>query len=65
MSEELQIATRYIFILGALLIFFAYFGGSTKVLSTAGQTIIGLINAGTGRSSTGKFAAYPTGGPTA
>lgn len=65
MSEEAQIATRYLFILGVLLIFFAFWGGSTKVLNIAGQNVIGLFRAGTGQNAAGTgFLAYPKGGPT-
>lgn len=57
--DEFDKALNYIFWLSLALLFFAYWAGSTKVLETAGANLIGVIYAGTGRDSQGKFANYP------
>jgi hypothetical protein len=62
--ETLDRTIRYLFILSFVLIVVAYYAGSNKILGTlfSGTSQLGLTF--TGRDSSGKFAAYPAGGPT-
>lgn len=55
---------RYIFILSAILIAFAYFVGASTDTNSLANGIVKLVYAVTGRDATGKFAAYPTGATT-
>jgi hypothetical protein len=52
---------QYLFILALVLIVVAYFAGANKLLGTffGGVNQLGLTY--TGRDTSGKFAAYPTG----
>jgi hypothetical protein len=52
---------QYLFILALVLIVVAYFAGANQLLGTAfgGLNSLGLTY--TGRTSSGQFAAYPTG----
>lgn len=60
--DTLSRTISYLFILSLVLIVVAYWAGSNAVIGTifSGTTAVG--NTFTGRDSTGKFAAYPTGG---
>ena len=60
--SETDVAIRYIFVLSFILIIVAYYIGSTQVLSTGASAATGLINAVTGRTSSGGFSSYPTNG---
>ena len=60
---DTMIALRYIFILSLILILVAYWAGTQRVGETFGQQLVNLIYAGTGRTSSGTFAAYPTNAP--
>jgi hypothetical protein len=56
-------AIKYIFWLSLFLIAVAYYTGTTKVGTTLGQQLGDLIMTAQGRNtSTGQFAAYPSGG---
>lgn len=52
---------RYIFLLSALLIVVAYFVGAATDTNALANGMTKLVYATTGRTSTGNFAAYPTG----
>jgi hypothetical protein len=60
--DTLSRTISYLFILSLVLIVVAYWAGSNAVIGTlfSGTNTIGQTF--TGRDSTGKFAAYPTGG---
>lgn len=53
---------RYMFFLMALLIIVAYFVGAATETNSLASGATKLIYALTGRSSTGQFSAYPSGG---
>jgi hypothetical protein len=55
----------YVFILALMLIFVAYFAGFATDVQAVQGAGVNLLNAATGRNSSGQFAAYPTGAPTA
>lgn len=55
---------RYIFLLSALLIVVAYFVGAATETNSLANGITKLVLAITGRTSTGQFASYPSGGGT-
>ena len=59
MAED---AIRYIFILSVILILVAYYLGTTNVLNSFGTQLGNIINISTGRTTSGAFAAYPSGG---
>jgi hypothetical protein len=59
--SEVDSAIRYIFVITIVLVIVAYYAGSVKVLSQIGTTATGLINASSGRDSSGNFAKYPSG----
>ena len=61
--DEIDKALTYIFWLSLILIAVAYYAGSTRVLSTIGQQVGSRILVSTGRTSDGKFAAYPGNAP--
>ncbi len=62
--NEIDAALRYIFIISLVLVLVAYWAGTRGVADVLGKNINMLILTVTGRDSSGKFAAYPTGGPT-
>jgi hypothetical protein len=53
---------RYIFLLSALLIVVAYFVGAATDLNALANGINKLVLSVTGRTSSGQFASYPSGG---
>jgi hypothetical protein len=55
---------RYIFLLSALLIVAAYFVGASTDTNSLANGMNKLILSLTGRTSSGSFAAYPSGGGT-
>lgn len=57
-------AVFYTFILMLAIIFAAYYAGVSTDAKTFGNAAQQLIFALTGRDSSGKFAAYPSGAPT-
>lgn len=59
---EVDKAIRYIFVISVILILVAYFAGTQNVLSTFGTQLVAIMNTATGRTSSGQFASYPTGG---
>lgn len=59
MAED---AIRYIFILSVILILVAYYLGTVRVLDTFGTQLGNIIDISTGRTTSGQFAAYPSGG---
>lgn len=61
--DEFQRTLRYLFILALVLVFLAYWAGANQLAQTgiSGVNQLGLTF--TGRDNQGKFAAYPTGGP--
>ena len=63
--DEIDRTIRYLFILSVLLIFLAYWAGANQLFKTGGAVLnqVGLTY--TGRDSSGRFAAYPSGGPAA
>jgi hypothetical protein len=61
--NEFDKALRYIFVLSVILILVAYYAGTQRVATTFGTQLGNLINISTGRTTSGQFAAYPTGGP--
>jgi hypothetical protein len=62
--ESVDRTIRYLFILGFVLIVVAYYVGSTGLLKTLFSGATSLDYAATGRTSSGTFAPYPTGGTT-
>jgi hypothetical protein len=61
--NELDKALTYIFAISLVLVLVAYYAGTQRVLSSGSSALVNLINAATGRDSSGQFAAYPSGGP--
>ena len=61
---ELDKALTYIFWLSLILVAFAYYAGTTRVLDSLGKNVGSLILTSTGRDSNGNFAAYPQNAPT-
>lgn len=55
---------RYIFLLSALLIIAAYFVGAATETNSLANGVTKLVYAVTGRTPSGTFAGYPTGGGT-
>ena len=55
---------RYIFLLSALLIVVAYFVGAATETNSLAAGVTKLVYAVTGRDTSGKFAAYPSGAST-
>lgn len=60
---EVQRTIFYLFVLAVILIVVAYWGGSKQILQTIFSGANTLDLTATGRDSSGKFAAYATGGP--
>jgi hypothetical protein len=60
--DEVDRTIRYLFILGLVLILVAYWAGSQKVLQTVFTGANQLDLTATGRTASGTFAGYPTGG---
>ena len=63
--ESVDRTIRYMFILAFLLILVAYWAGANKVLGALFGGVNMLDLTVTGRTASGQFAAYPTGGPAA
>lgn len=61
--SEFDTALRYIFVLSFILIIVAYYAGSKQILTTGGTVAVNLLNASTGRTSSGTFAGYPANAP--
>ncbi len=61
--DTLNRTERYLFILGLVMLVLVYFGGGVKLLQAGGPQLIGLDYAATGRTPSGTFPNYPTGGP--
>jgi len=59
--DTVDTALRYIFVISLILVVVAYWAGARGVLNEFGTQLNGLILTVTGRDSSGKFAAYPTG----
>jgi hypothetical protein len=59
-----QATIRDIFLLSALLIAVAYFAGLATDINVFSKNLVALLYAVTGRDSSGKFAGYPSNGPT-
>ncbi len=53
---------KYLFILGVILILVAYYVGSTGLAKTLFSGTTQLDYAATGRTQSGTFPAYPSGG---
>ena len=63
--DEVSRTIRYLFILAVLLILVAYWAGANQLLKTGITGVNTLDLTVTGRDAQGRFAAYPTGGPSA
>lgn len=53
----------YLFVLGALLIAVAYYAGTKQILDALFKGVNTLDLTATARDANGKFASYPTNGP--
>ena len=62
--DEVSKTIFYLFVMGMFLIAVAYWAGTQKILNTIFTNVNTLDLTATGRDSSGKFAAYPTNGPT-
>lgn len=63
--DEIGRTERYLFILALVLMGLAYWAGGKQLLGTIFSGVNQIGETYTGRDSSGKFAAYPTGAPTA
>lgn len=61
--DEFARTTRYLFVLGVLLVILAYWAGANKLLGTGLAGVNTLDLTATGRDAQGRFAAYPGNAP--
>jgi len=59
--DEFDKALFYIFVLSLILILVAYYAGAQQIGATLFNGANNLILTATGRTSSGQFAAYPSG----
>ena len=56
---------RYLFIVALVIAVLAYWAGGVKLIQAGGPQLNSLLTTAQGRTSSGQFAAYPAGAPTA
>ena len=54
---------RYLFIIAVLIGLGVYFGGFVKITQAVGPQLANLLQIGQGRTASGQYPAYATGGP--